>query len=113
MRSTPLIGGFGCATSGETDTLVSSKTTVLCLNDHHLNDRVMCVCVLDCIQKKGHHLFISTAVSAVPATAWQASDHSQHTKRYAEIRLRPAASESDPISVCCRLQTGDRFILIP
>ena len=52
MRSPPLAGGFGCATGWETNTLVSSKRTVLCLNGHHLIDRVMYFCVIDCKQKK-------------------------------------------------------------
>ena len=48
---TPLGGGFS-AGSWETNTLVSEKTTVMCLDDYHLNDRAVCprsdlVCIGD------------------------------------------------------------------
>lgn len=35
----PLGGGFGAPGGWETNTLVSDKTTVICLDDYHLNDR--------------------------------------------------------------------------
>ena len=35
----PLGGGFGSAGGWETNTLVSDKTTVICLDDYHANDR--------------------------------------------------------------------------
>jgi phosphoribulokinase len=35
----PLGGGFGTAGGWETNTLVSDLTTVICLDDYHLNDR--------------------------------------------------------------------------
>lgn len=37
-KTTPLGGGFGSG-GWETNTLVSAKTTVMCLDDYHLNDR--------------------------------------------------------------------------
>jgi phosphoribulokinase len=37
-KATPLGGGFGNR-GWETNTLVSAKTTVMCLDDYHLNDR--------------------------------------------------------------------------
>ena len=36
----PLGGGFGTPGGWETNTLVSDSTTVICLDDYHLNDRV-------------------------------------------------------------------------
>jgi len=38
-KTTPLGGGFGAPSGWETNTLVSPKTTVMCLDDYHLNDR--------------------------------------------------------------------------
>merc|ERR1712151_830855 len=35
----PLGGGFGSEGGWETNTLVSDSTTVICLDDYHLNDR--------------------------------------------------------------------------
>ena len=35
----PLGGGFGAEGGWETNTLVSDLTTVICLDDYHLNDR--------------------------------------------------------------------------
>jgi len=35
----PLGGGFGTEDGWETNTLVSDLTTVICLDDYHLNDR--------------------------------------------------------------------------
>ena len=35
----PLGGGFGAPGGWETNTLVSDRTTVICLDDYHLNDR--------------------------------------------------------------------------
>merc|ERR1719240_1287479 len=35
----PLGGGFGSPGGWETNTLVSDQTTVICLDDYHLNDR--------------------------------------------------------------------------
>lgn len=35
----PLGGGFGTPNGWETNTLVSDRTTVICLDDYHLNDR--------------------------------------------------------------------------
>ena len=35
----PLGGGFGTEEGWETNTLVSDLTTVICLDDYHLNDR--------------------------------------------------------------------------
>ena len=35
----PLGGGFGTVNGWETNTLVSDRTTVICLDDYHLNDR--------------------------------------------------------------------------
>merc|ERR1719263_964547 len=38
-RVGPLGGGFGTPGGWETNTLVSDQTTVICLDDYHLNDR--------------------------------------------------------------------------
>merc|ERR1711906_34790 len=35
----PLGGGFGSPDGWETNTLISDLTTVICLDDYHLNDR--------------------------------------------------------------------------